>query len=234
MPARAPRRATLVFALAAVVSVLLATGIAACILPPLSSQSTPVQGEGAVDSVDRTTAGFSHASIGAGMHVTVRTGSELKVTLAAQPNLLKLITTDVRDGQLIVAVASPGISSTRPITLTIHVPELASITLSAGASGTLEVAGGSLSVDVSAGATIKAIGELDSLKLTASSGASAALGEIRVAGAAAVTLTGGSSAELHVTGAVTGTADGGSTLKLTEKPASVDVKTSGGASVQGG
>ena len=233
MPERAPRRATLVLAVAGVVSALLATGVTACVLPPLSSEATPVQGEGAIDSVDRTTAGFSHVSVGAGMHVTVRAGSELSVTLAAQSNLLKLITTDVRDGQLIVEVTSPGISSTRPITLTIHVPELASITLSAGASGTLEVEGGSLAVDVSAGATIKGIGEVDTLKLTASSGASAALGEIR-AGSAAVTLTGGSSAELHVTGAVTGTADGGSTLRLTETPASVDVTTSGGASVQGG
>lgn len=233
MPARAPRRATLAFAVVAVVGALFATGVAACFLPPLSSQPTPVQGEGAVDSVDRTTAAFSHVSVGAGMHVTVRTASELKVTLAAQSNLLKLITTDVRDGQLIVAVASPGISSTRPTTLTIHVPVLASITLSAGASGTLEVAGGSLAVDVSAGATIKGIGEVDSLKLTASSGATAQLGEIRAA-SATVMLTGGSSAELHVTGAVTGTADGGSTLRLTEPPASVDVTTSGGASVLGG
>lgn len=233
MPARAPRRATLVFAVSAVVSALLATGVAACILPPLSPQSTPVQGEGAIDSVDRTTAGFSHVSIGAGMHVTVRTGSELKVTLAAQSNLLQLITTDVRDGQLIVEVASPGMSSTRPISLTIHVPVLASITLSAGASGTLEMEGGSLVVDVSAGATIKGIGEVDSLKLTVSSGATAQLGEIRAA-SATVMLTGGSSAELHVTGAVTGTADGGSTLRLTEPPDSVDVKTSGGASVLGG
>ncbi len=233
MPARAPRRATIILAVAAVVSALLATGLAACFLPPLSSQSTSVQGEGTVTSVDRTTAGFSHVSVGAGMNVTVRIGSELSVTLAAQPNLLGLITTDVRDGQLVVEVASPGILTSRPVALTIHVPELASITLSAGASGTLEVAGGSLAVDVSAGATIKAIGELDSLKLTASSGATAQLGEI-LAGSATVTLTGGSSAELHVTGAVTGTADGGSTLRLTETPASVDVKTSGGASVQGG
>ena len=233
MPARAPRRATVVLAAAAVVSALLATGVTACMLPPLASQATPVQGEGAVTSVDRTTAGFSHVSVGAGMNVTVRIGSELSVTLAAQPNLLGLITTDVRDGQLVVEVASPGISTTKSVALTIHVPELESITLSAGASGTLEVAGGSLAVDVSADATIKAIGELDSLRLTASSGATAQLGEIR-AGSATVTLTGGSSAELHVTGAVTGTADGGSTLRLTETPASVNVKTSGGASVQGG
>ena len=233
MPSRAPRRATLLLAVAAVTTTALAVTVGACILPPLSSQAAAVQGQGEVASEDRTTTSFSHISIGAGVHVVVRTGAETSVTLVAQQNLLPLITTDVQDDQLVVEVLPPGISSTEPVTLTIHTPELASLTLSAGATGTLEVVGASLAVDVSAGSTLTAIGKLDTLKLTASSAAVAKLGEI-TAGSAAVALTGGSAAELHVTGAVTGTADAGSTLTLTQKPASVDVKTSGGASVQGG
>ena len=234
MPSRAPRRASIVLVAVAASTGVLAVTVAACgVLPPLSSQAGAVQGEGDAATADRTTTAFTRISVGAGMHVTVRTGAETSVTLTAQENLLPLITTDVQGDQLVVEIPAPGISSTEPISLTVHVPELASITLSSGANGTVEVVAGALAVDVSAGATITAIGELDSLKLTASSGASAQLGEIR-AGSAAVNLTGGSSAELHVTGAVTGTADGGSTLVLTEKPASVDVTTSGGASVQGG
>jgi hypothetical protein len=233
MSSRAPRRAAIVLFVAAVSSTALAVAAAACVLPPLSSQAATVQGEGELASEDRTTTAFSHVSVDAGMHVIVRTGAETSVTLSAQQNLLPLITTVVKGDQLVVEVTPPGISSTKPITLTIHVPELASVTLSAGAGGTLELVGGTLAVDVSAGATVKAIGELDVLRLTASSGASAKLGEVTT-GSASVTLTGASSAELHVTGAVTGTADAGSTLVLTEKPASVDVKTSGGASVQGG
>jgi hypothetical protein len=231
MPARAPRRATLV--LAVVASSALVIGLAACVLPPLASQDTTVKGSGAVASEDRTTVDFRHVSVGAGMKVVVGTGGTLAVSLAAQPNLLKLITTDVQDGQLVVKAAAPGITSSEPITLTISVPVLESISLSAGATGTIEVVGGSLSVDVSAGATIKGIGTLDNLKLTASSAGTASLAEVTAA-AATVTLTGGSLAEMHVTGAVTGTADAGSTLKLTAKPASMDVKTSGGATVQGG
>ena len=233
MPSRAHRRASILLALAAASSTVLAVTVAACGLAPTSPQGSTVQGEGEVTSEDRTTTAFSHVSVGAGIHVVVRTGAETSVTLAAQENLLPLITTDVQGDQLVVEVAAPGISSTEPITLTIHLPELASIALSAGASGTVEVVGSALAVDVSAGAVIKAIGEVDALKVTASSGATAALGEV-AAGSAIVNLTGGSSAELHVTGAVTGTADGGSTLVLTEKPASVDVTTTGGASVQGG
>lgn len=233
MPARAPHRARILLAISALVSTALAIGVSACILPPLSSQATPVLGLGDVTTEDRTTADFRRISVGVGMKVIVAVGSELSVTLAAQPNLLELITTEVEDGQLVVEVESPGISGTRPVTLTIHVRELESITLSAGATGILEIVGGSLAVDVSAGSTITAIGELDAVTLTASSGSSAKLGEI-TAGSATVTLTGGSAAEMHVIGAVTGTADGGSTLRLTKKPASVDVKTTSGASVLGG
>lgn len=232
MPARAPRRATFALAIPAVAGLALAIGLAACGLPPLSSQAAPVQGTGEVVSQDRTTTPFHHVSVGAGINVIVGKG-DTSVTLAAQENLLTLITTEVRDDQLVVEVTPPGVTSTKPIALTVQVPELASITLSAGANGTIEIESGSLAVDVSAGATIKAIGTLDTLKLTASSGATAKLGELQV-GSAAVTLSGGSSAELHVTGAVTGSADAGSTLVLTVKPASVDVKTSGGATVQGG
>ncbi len=155
------------------------------------------------------------------------------MTLAAQQNLLALITTEVRGDELVVDVAPPGISTTEPILLTIRVPELDSIALKAGATGTLEDVGGPLAVDVSTGATIIAIGEVPSLDVGASEGAVAKLGEL-VAGTADVTLTTGSTVEVHVTGAVTGTADAGSTLVLTHKPGSVDVKATGGATVTGG
>jgi hypothetical protein len=233
MPARASRRATLLLAVAATCSTLLAIGLVACGLPPLSAQATPVPGQGDVVSEDRTTTAFRHISVGAGIKVVVGTGGDTSVTLSAQQNLIKLITTEVRDDQLVVQVTAPGVTSTLPITLTISVPELDSITLSAGATGILEDVGGPLTVDVSAGSAMKAIGQVESLKVTASSGAVATLGEL-LAGSAVVNLTGGSSAQMHVTGAVTGTADAGSTLVLTEKAGSVDVKTSGGATVQGG
>jgi hypothetical protein len=233
MSPRASRRATSVLAAVAVASIALVIGVAVFALPLLSSQASPVQGRGNTASEDRTTTSFRRISVGVGMKVVVGTGSETSVTLEAQQNLLPLITTEVQGDQLVVEATAPGVTSTQPITLTIRMPELDSIALSAGASGTLEDMGGPLAVDVSAGATIIAIGEVDSIGVTASGGAVAKLGDLP-AGSAVVTLTGASSVELHVIGAVTGTADGGSALVLTQKPGSVDVKTTGGATVQGG
>lgn len=233
MPARAPRRATIVLVIVAVASTTLVIGVAACAVSLLTSPATPVPGQGAVTSEDRTTTPFRQISVGVGMKVIVGTGSQTSVTLEAQPNLLPLITIEVQGDRLVVEAAPPGVTSTVPITLTIQMPELDAITLGEGATATVEDMGGPLAVDVSAGATIIAIGGVESLDVTASAGAVAKLGDLP-AGSAAVALTGGSSAELHVTGAVTGTADAGSTLVLTQKPGSVDVKTTGGATVQGG
>jgi hypothetical protein len=233
MPARASRRATLVLAAIAGCSTLLVIGLVVRAMPQLTSPAAPVQGQGEVASEDRTTTAFRSINVGAGLNVIVGTGGDTSVTLSAQQNLLKLITTEVRDNQLVVGAEPPGVTSTKPITITIQVPELDSITLSAGATGTLEDMGGPLAVDLSAGAAMKAIGQVESLGVTASGGAVATLGDLP-AGSAVVTLTGGSSVEMHVTGAVTGTAAAGSTLVLTEKPGSVDVKTTGGATVTGG
>ena len=233
MPVRASRRATFVLIAIAAISIVLVIGVVAGAGSRLTTKAGPVQGQGAVTSEDRTTPPFRRIDVGAGMRVIVGTGGATSVTLGAQPNLLPLITTEVQGDQLVVEVAPPGVTSTEPITLTVKVPELDAVTLGAGATGTVEDMGGPLAVDVSAGATITAIGNVESLAVTASSGAVAKLGELPAA-SAIVTLTAGSTVELRVTGPVTGTADGGSTLVLTRKPGSVDVKTTGGATVRGG
>jgi hypothetical protein len=235
MPIRAPRRATLVLVIIAVVTTVLAVAFAVGVLVPLASPPGTVQGAGEVTSEDRTAGEFGDVTVGSGIKVVVATGGASSVTLSAQANLLKLIHTDVSDGRLTVSVDPPGISSTEQITLTLVVRQLRSLTLGSGATATVEtMGGGPLSVDLSGGATMKAIGNVESLALTASSGASAKLGELVVVGSAVVDLSAGSSAELHVTGAITGTAGAGSTLTLTARPASVDVSTTGGATVKGG
>jgi hypothetical protein len=233
MSPRASRRSTLILAVVAIASTALLIVVAVFAGTLLLAPAAPVPGQGNVVAEDRTTTSFRRINVAVGMKVIVGTGSETSVTLEAQQNLLTLITTEVRGDELVVEATPPGVTSTEPITLTIQVPDLDAVTLAAGASGTVEDMGGSLAVDVSAGSTILAIGEVESLGVTASGGAVATLGDLP-AGSAVVTLTGGSTVRLHVTGAVTGTADGGSTLVLTQQPGSVDVKTTGGATVQGG
>jgi hypothetical protein len=229
MRLRAPRRARSVLV---VLPGLLA--LAACTgLPPQPTQPGPVVGQGTVTTEDRTTSEFQHLSVGGGLRVIVTAGSALSVTLAAQPNLLPLITTEVDGGQLVVNVNSPGISSSQPITLTATVPDLQSITLSGGANGTLTSTAADLGVDVSGGAWLEATGSATSLTLSASGGGQARLSDFIVQ-SASITLSGGAVAELNVVSDLSGTASEGANLRLTQRPTSLSVTTSGGAIIQGG
>ncbi|OGO59408.1 MAG: hypothetical protein A2V85_08790 [Chloroflexi bacterium RBG_16_72_14] len=227
---RAPRRAALGLALP-----ILAAGLAACGGPAQRSEAPgPVQGAGAVTTEDRTPDAFEHLSVGAGIRVEVTEGAVVSVTLAAQPNLLPLISTRVTDGQLVVNVASPGFSTSEPVTLTVVAPDLRSMTLSGGATGTLATTTtGTLTLDVSGGAVLVATGTAQALALTASGGAQAHLGGLE-ADTATVTASGGCQAELNVVIALSGDVTAGATVRLTRQPASVDVTTGGGGMVIGG
>jgi hypothetical protein len=234
MPSRATPGAAYRPLLAALVALAAAVILVGCsALPPLASLTTPVKGEGTAQSETRSLAAFDRVSVGAGMKVVIGAGAESSVTVSAPANLLPLIKTVVVDGQLVVTTPPPGVSSTEPITLTLAVPALTSVALSGGATGFLEHTGGPLNVDVSGGSSLKAIGTTPNVTVTASSGAKASLGELKAANGK-VTANDGASAELNVTGTLTGIAEGGATVMLTTKPATLNVETKSGGTVQGG
>lgn len=232
MRCRAPRRARsclLLLALAASTAVL-----AACTgLPPVATPSGVIVGQGDPTTEDRTTSEFQHLSVGGGLRVVLATGSPLKVTLEAQSNLLPLITTNVVNGQLVVNVKSPGFSSSKPITLSVVAPGLQSVSLSGGAGGTLDATADQLSIDLSGGATLDATGRARTLAVTVSSGAQGRFAGL-LADTATVAASGGAQAEVNAVSSLTGSASEGAVVRLTQKPKSLDVKTSGGALVLGG
>jgi Putative auto-transporter adhesin, head GIN domain len=236
MPVRAPRRAVLRHAIVVVASAALASAVlAGCgAMPPGGSPTAAIVGEGEVQSETRELPPFSRISVAAGMRVIAGEEATQSVSLSAQANILPVIKTEVVDGQLIVTIdVEGGISTTEPISLAIKVPEIESVALSAGSVGYVEHTGGRLLLDVSAGAQLTAIGDTPDLTLTASTGSHAKLAEL-VAQNAGITVNDGSTAELNVTGTLSGTADGGSTVVLATKPSTVTVKTSSGATIQGG
>jgi len=232
MPARAPRRAARLL-LAAAVAVALSGVLAACGDVSWEPQPSPVPGAGNLTTEDRTAGDFTRVSVGAKVKVVAREAPELKVTVEAQQNLLPLIKTEVLDGQLVVNIPPPGVSTSQPITVTIDAPMIESFTIGSGATGYVEVVGDRLNLDASGGATLTAIGDIGDARLTTSASSHAEMAELKVA-RATVALSDGSSATMNVVSSVTGTASGGSTLTLVQKPASVAVETSGGATVQGG
>ena len=234
MSSRAPSRAAHRLVLAAALALGLAPVLAGCgIIPPMASEPATIVGSGEVNTEPRELAPFTRISVGAGIKVIIGAAAEQQVTVAAQNNLLPAIRTEVVDGQLIVTIPAPGVTATQPISLTVKIPTLESVALSAGAVGFVEHTGGNLLVDVSGGAEITGIGTTPDLRLVTSTGSHAKLGQL-TAEYAEISVKDGSSAELTVVTKVSGTADGGSSVILTSKPAQVDIETTSGATVQGG
>lgn len=235
MPSRAPRRAVSRLLLAAVAALVLVPVLAGCgVLPPGASQATGLVGEGDVQTEIRELPPFTRVSVAAGIKVIVGAAADQKVSVAAQQNLLPAIKTNVVEGQLIVTLdAEGGVTASKPMSLTVEIPVLESVALSAGSVGYIEHTGGELKLDVSGGAEVTSIGTTPDLRLTATTGSHAKLGEL-VAQVAEISINDGATAELNVVTSLTGVADGGSTVILTSKPATVDVQTNSGATVQGG
>jgi hypothetical protein len=231
MPVRAPRRA--VTRLLPVIAALLIGLVLAGCGAPSSEEPAPVEGTGEIQTELRELPPFTRVSVAAPMKVIVGYNAEPSVSLAAQGNVLMVIRTEVVDGQLIVTIPSPGVEATQPMAITIRLPALESVALSAAAVGYVEHTGSGLNLDISGAAQLTAIGDTPDLRLNASTGSHAKLNEL-VAQYAQVSLNDGSTAELNVVTSVTGTATGGSTVILTGDPAQVTIEATSGATVQGG
>jgi hypothetical protein len=198
----------------------------------LTAAPSPVAGVGDPVSQNRTAGEFTGVSAGAGINVVLAVGPATRVTVTAQPNLLPLVTTTVSGGRLVADIVSPGISSTRPVTVRVTAPAITSVSLTGGAAGTMELSADRLDIDASGGATIQAIGTVKQLSLSASGGAAAQLGSL-VATLCKVALDGGSKATLNVKTELTGTAGAGATITLVTKPTAQSVTLSGGATITG-
>ena len=213
-------------------STVLAIALAACGDAPIEPEPTPVTGAGDVVTEDRTAGEVDRISVGAAVVVVMRSGSETSVTITGEANVVPLVVTETRDGQLIVNVPNPGYVTQQPVTLTVVAPSITSIALSAGARGSLELVADSLRADLSGHAALAGVGRVERLSLIASSEGRVDFASL-VAGSADVSLSGGAAATLAVEGALTGEASGGATVTLTQQPASVAVDATSGGSVQG-
>jgi hypothetical protein len=229
MRSRAPRARVIL--LAVLVPALVAS-LTACGDVAIAPDPTPVPGAGEVVTETRDVGTIERISVAAPITVVLRTGEPGSVTVSAQANIQPLVNTEVKDGQLIVNVSSPGYETTEPVTLTVVAPAITSVTVSGGATGVIEAVADALRVDLSGESELDGLGRVGTLTLTMSSDARAAFAEL-IVGSAVVALSGGAAAELTVVDSLTGDASEGATVTLASQPAVVDVAVSSGGSVQG-
>ena len=204
MPSRAPSRAVARLVFAAAAALVLAPVLAGCgVLPSGASEATGRRGRGRRPDRDPRAAAVHPRERGRRHEGHHRRDRRAAGQGGRAANILPLIKTEVVEGQLIVTLeAEGGVTTTKPMSLTVEIPVLESVALSAGSVGYLEHTGGELKLDVSGGAEITGIGTTPDLRLTATTGSHAKLGEL-VAQTAEISINDGATAEINVVTSLT-------------------------------
>ncbi len=212
-----------------------------------------VKGSGTIKEEARNVGEFSAVQIESGFHATIALGSTSSVKISTDDNLLPLIKTEVKGGELIVGPADwkqhPRPSSEVKVTIT--TPKLEKIEASGGSSvaanGTTgarfqaSTSGGSVvkvsglnadqvSVGASGGSKIDLAGRAKAVKVELSGGASLHATEVP-AESVQVEGSGGSRAEVSVSAALDASLSGGSRVRVNGDPPKRNVQKSGGSEV---
>lgn len=233
----------------AAIALLALGGCNPAIFPMLAAG---VKGSGTLAEETRDLPDFAALELSGSVAAEVKPGENARIVLSGDDNILPLVTTEVRDGRLVVGF-KPGqnvqartplkatITANRPLeavelsgatTCRIEAPTAPAV--KAGLSGATNLAlpafdATSLDLDASGTSTATAAGRVDTLKAGAS-GAS----KLRLAGldarTADVNLSGASSGEIRASDELRGDASGASNLTILGKPPRGDVSKSGAAS----
>ncbi len=171
------------------------------------------EGSGNVASETRALEPFSAVSAAEGVQVELAAG-DASATVTADDNLLGLVSTNVSDGVLAIDV-SGSLRTNHPLRVVVHSPTLPD-RLSASTGASIEaaaVSGASLRVDASTGGHVHCAGSVDALSVTASTGGTADLRDLRTTDASVDAST-GSSIDVRATGVVSGSSSGGSSVHV--------------------
>ena len=136
------------FAAALAALALAAVGLLLLVQYDVFSSSGPhvVRGSGVPASETRTVPAFSSIELAGSNVLTIHVGGKQSVVVHADDNLLSRITTEVRDGRLVVGNKPGGFSTTSPMQVEIRVPTLDALALTG--SGVIHATGTTDSLDL--------------------------------------------------------------------------------------
>ena len=177
----------------------------------------------------RSVPAFTSVTVSDGIRLRATIGSPQSVEVEAPEGILHVIETTVEDTSLRVRALEPY-RTDEAVAVSVVVPQLAGIALSGGSPG--EVVGldqPALTVQLSGGARLVAIGIVEDLEAQLSGGAQGMFGQLPTV-RAAVSVSGGSQVDLRTSDQVLGSADGGSMLNVVGG-ADLQVVTSGASQV---
>lgn len=221
-PERAPRRAVPAAAAICIVS--------CCVFAALGCKDlTGVAGNGRAKVETRTVGAFRVVRASRGIHVEVTRGPQHHVTVRGEENLLPLVTTTVEAGALVVG-ATDSLRPTLPLMVQVTAPEIDVVAGSSAARIIYNARQKVLRIDCSSGAKCDCGGEVETLHISASSGAQVQAGA-GLTQSADVTASSGAKVSVRALARVTGSASSGAEVDVVGSPKERGLTTSSGAKV---
>lgn len=219
-----------------VLAVVLALGMVAAVAvlvrsvidPGTAGQST-ARGSGVTATEGRDLPPFTGVDLAGSNTVTVRLGTPQAVVVRADDNLISAVTTTVESGTLRIG-ARGSYSTQNPMSVSVTVPSLTSVTLSGSGSITVEVSGRKLAVSVPGSGTVRASGTV--VQVIATLGGSGNL-ELRdlVARQATARIDGSGQIRVHATRSLVAAIAGSGVIRYSGNPSSVTSNVTGSGSV---
>jgi hypothetical protein len=225
---RSSRRRFLPATVAAALAILATT--AGCDRSGVDGGSHTRRGSGNARTVTRELAPFTAVDLAGTNNVTVHVGGAQSVVVRADDNLLELVTTDVRDGVLVIGDTGSFRAAT-PMSVTIAVPRLGAIILSGdGALAADGTRGAAMVVRLSGTGQLRVTGTTGRLDATLSgtgdedlAGLSARIATAEVGGTGRIAV--------RVSGSLTGTVRGTGSIEYYGNPPSVIKSVTGTGSI---
>jgi hypothetical protein len=140
-----------------------------------SETTSVVRGSGVTVAETRALPAFTSVELAGANQVTIAVGAAQKVAVRADANLIPLVTTDVRDGGLVVGTEG-SFETTNPMSVDVTVPGLDGLTLrGSGTMALYDVHQPELVVAVRGSGRVTASGVVGRLEVTVSGSGDAAL-----------------------------------------------------------
>jgi putative autotransporter adhesin-like protein len=191
-----------------------------------SSESTAAQGSGVAAAQTRTVSPFSSVELAGTSNVTILVGGKQLVVVRGDDNLLGHVTTDVRDGRLVVGTRG-SFTTASPMSVEIAVPTLAALALSGSGTVTADdVRAQSLIVTLTGSGLLRAGGTANRLDVSLAGSGDAQLDQLVARDVHAV-LSGSGRIVVHATSKLDASVPGTGTILYSGSPAKVTTNISG-------
>jgi hypothetical protein len=215
-------------------AVLLLVAIGAVLLLVARSDdegtATVIRGSGVPAVAERDLPPFTAVDLGGANDVTLRMGDAQSVTVYADDNLIDLVTTEVRDGTLVIG-NEESFSTVSPMRVEVVAPVFAGVELTG--SGTITVSNLDV-VDLvallSGSGVIEAEGKAERLDATLAGSGQLELGDL-VARQATAVLAGSGEIRIHATEMLDATVSGVGTIEYAGDPESVTQAVTGSGTI---